>query len=507
MLENVMNKYMIVKAFVLSVLLLVGTDLFSQDLTPPDTPSLDSVTVLWNMPINPNGDILITWEKSDSLDVRSYYIKYLSEELGVYKFLDSVDANTTKYLDISNSTDARSAPQYVIQAVDFSNNTSNHSSPHQLVSLNSEQTMVDCKLNLEFMWNQYAGWVEGVEYIDLFYIDGSEKGKLGRFHSGENNFNYEITEENNHFQFFIRSTSRSGRTSTSNKMLFIPDLSNQPDFIDLMYVTVENEQIRVKFNLDSSASINNYILMRSVDSLTNFKPIMEFQNYQFPFLDATDANVSVSNHQYFYKLDLYNDCDSLIDSSEVRSSILLKGNLLLSEHEQILRWTDYYNESNYSTDFYISRTTETTWPKVLCFTSENKYIDDLKEQDFSVFEGDFCYTLNVQPEGWFSDTVKSNTVCLSHPPIVFIPNAFSPYGVEGNKIFKPSTAFISFKNYYLAVYDRWGIKLFETSDYNEGWNGKSITEYYPNGAYNYYLEYYSSEGIKSVKSGTFNLIN
>lgn len=502
-----MKHSLTVKVFVLISFLMVSLDTFSQDLTPPDTPVLDSVTVLWTIPINPNGDVLITWQKSDSIDVRSYYIKYFNEVLGTYKLLDSVDANTTSYLDFRGITDPLSAPQYVVQAVDSSNNTSNHSSPHQLVSLNSEQTIVDCKLNLEFLWNQYLGWDEGLDYFDLYYIDGDERGLLGRFNSGKGNFNYEINNEEDHFQFFIRTTSRNGRTSTSNKMLFIPDLSHQPEFIDLMYVTVENEQIRLKFSLDSSASINNYKLMRSVDNLMDFKAIMTFDNYQFPYLDATDAEVSVNSHQYFYKLNLYDDCDSLIDSSTVRSSILLKGNLLLSEHEQILRWTDYYNESNYSTDYYISRTTSTSFPNVLSQTSENKYIDDLKVQDFSVFEGDFCYTVYVQPEDWLSDTVRSNSICLSHPPLVYIPNAFSPYGLGENKVFKPSTAFISFKNYYLAIFDRWGSKLFETKDPTEGWTGKTRVEEYPNGAYNYYLEYYSTEGEKSVKSGSFNLIN
>tara|TARA_B110000037_G_C17119552_1_gene505193 strand:- start:623 stop:4099 length:3477 start_codon:yes stop_codon:yes gene_type:complete len=54
---------------------------------------------------------------------------------------------------------------------------------------------------------------------------------------------------------------------------------------------------------------------------------------------------------------------------------------------------------------------------------------------------------------------------------LFIPNAFSPNGDGNNDIFKVRTTLINIQDFYLAVYDRWGNKIFETKDKTEGWDG------------------------------------
>lgn len=51
----------------------------------------------------------------------------------------------------------------------------------------------------------------------------------------------------------------------------------------------------------------------------------------------------------------------------------------------------------------------------------------------------------------------------------WVPNAFTPNKNELNEIFKPKV--IGVHDYSYLIFDRWGIKLFETSDTEEGWNG------------------------------------
>ena len=71
----------------------------AQDSFPPDAPIIDSVSVQSESPSNLNGDVYIHWQASDSTDVRSYYIFYWNKSVSLYALLDSVDANTTEYLD------------------------------------------------------------------------------------------------------------------------------------------------------------------------------------------------------------------------------------------------------------------------------------------------------------------------------------------------------------------------------------------------------------------------
>jgi len=58
--------------------------------------------------------------------------------------------------------------------------------------------------------------------------------------------------------------------------------------------------------------------------------------------------------------------------------------------------------------------------------------------------------------------------CLSG---VFIPNAFSPNNDGKNDIFKPMV-FGNVSQYRFSIYNRWGEKIFETSDPQKGWDGK-----------------------------------
>lgn len=479
----------------------------AQDLTPPDVPFIDSVTVQWAAPTNPNGDVLITWQFSDSTDVRSYYIKYLNEVLGTYKFLDSVDANTNTYLDSKVITDPHYPQTYVVQAVDSSNNTSNHSEPHRTVRVFPWQKDENCQVKVELTWNAYEGWLEGIEYFDLFTIENSVHYYLGRFDADETTYIYPIGSYNTHYEYYMRIKSNNGRTSTSNKIPFTPDIPSLPNFIDAEYVTVEGKQTRMGFSLDDNADINNYHLMRSVDSMQTFQNIMEFNNMEDAFLEISDANVKVDEQQYYYKLNLYDDCNHFIDSSRILSTVLLKGEANTSDHSQYLFWTAYYNSLNTDKNYRLYRFSETELPIIINSTSGYHYTDDLKTQDFESFVGDFCYYVEVSADYSGLESIQSNTVCISQPPSVIMPTAFTPNGFADNRIFKPSFAFISSNNYYFAIYDRWGFKVFETTDYKEGWSGKKNGYTYNNGLYSYYLEYYSSEEAKFVKTGVFNLIN
>ena len=502
----------ILKQISLPILILESLIGFSQDITPPDIPVIDSVTVQWINPSNPNGDILITWQKCDSTDIRSYYIKYLSEILGTYKLLDSVDANTTSYLDTKTITDPHYPQTYVVQAVDSSNNTSNHSQPHKTVRVFPWQKDEDCLVKVELSWNSYLGWTEGVDYYDIYVVENSIHNYIGRFQEDILSYVYPISGNSNFYEFYIRTTSNTGRKSTSNKIPFTPEISTIPSFIDNQYVSVENNQIHLLFNLDSLADLNNYQLMRSTDTLGNFQSIMTFNNYSKSYLNITDSDTEVDKHQYFYKLNLYNDCKTLVKSSKTISSILLEGESNTDYYYQTLNWSRYYHEGLYQNNHVLYRSSESESAKnIFSSNSQLQYKDDLKTQNIESFVGDFCYEIQVVSDPNTGIISHSNTVCLSQSPSVFMPTAFAPYGMQENRIFKPSFAFISSNNYYFSIYDRFGMLIFDTNNYNEGWNGinnkSNGNKIYPNGIYVYYLRYYSSSGKEFIKTGSFNLLN
>ena len=59
-------------------------------------------------------------------------------------------------------------------------------------------------------------------------------------------------------------------------------------------------------------------------------------------------------------------------------------------------------------------------------------------------------------------------------PVVqfFLPNAFTPNYDGKNETYKPEGLSSGVSSYTLGIWTRWGEKVFETSDPEEGWNGK-----------------------------------
>ncbi len=83
-------------------------------------------------------------------------------------------------------------------------------------------------------------------------------------------------------------------------------------------------------------------------------------------------------------------------------------------------------------------------------------------------------------------------------------NAFTP-GVMPNPEFKVShNGIASLKSF--RIFNRWGTKVFETSDIDKGWNGQFNGEAQPMGVYIYTVEAVSNKGTSFVKQGNVTLI-
>ncbi len=75
--------------------------------------------------------------------------------------------------------------------------------------------------------------------------------------------------------------------------------------------------------------------------------------------------------------------------------------------------------------------------------------------------------------------------------VFYVPNAFTPGSDNPNFIFKPIVrSGIDPYEYHLAIYNRWGEVLFESFDYNEGWDGTYLNDVVvPNGIYMWKIDF------------------
>lgn len=105
-------------------------------------------------------------------------------------------------------------------------------------------------------------------------------------------------------------------------------------------------------------------------------------------------------------------------------------------------------------------------------------------------------TAGIYPVTLISTNVNGCTDTLLKSVIInddllwFIPNSFSPNEDGINDVWKPIAGTIDVDNYKLSIYDRWGAKVFTTTDINEGWNGSMRGDgyYLEAGVYTYIIK-------------------
>jgi len=88
--------------------------------------------------------------------------------------------------------------------------------------------------------------------------------------------------------------------------------------------------------------------------------------------------------------------------------------------------------------------------------------------------------------------------------VIYVPNSFSPSGY--NTVFKPIGDIVITKSYKFSVFNRWGQMVFETTDINQGWDGRFNGEYVQSGAYIYYLQIDNGFEDPYEKIGTVTVI-
>jgi len=104
-------------------------------------------------------------------------------------------------------------------------------------------------------------------------------------------------------------------------------------------------------------------------------------------------------------------------------------------------------------------------------------------------------------------TVTERVVTVRPPnDDIFVPNAFSPNGDGSNDMFRVY-GLQAPQQFQLQIYSRWGIKLYESTDFSAGWDGNANGgSPSPEGVYVFYLKVTTSTGKPLERSGSITLL-
>lgn len=105
-----------------------------------------------------------------------------------------------------------------------------------------------------------------------------------------------------------------------------------------------------------------------------------------------------------------------------------------------------------------------------------------------------------------ADCVDSitNEIPILIVPVLDVPNAFTPGRFAGNDVVKVAGFGIGTMSW--KIYNRWGTLVFQTTNRNQGWDGRFKGVLQPMDVYTYTLDVEFTDGKKYRKTGDINLL-
>ena len=212
-----------------------------------------------------------------------------------------------------------------------------------------------------------------------------------------------------------------------------------------------------------------------------------------------DRTIDGSLGQYRYYFKVVNACGDSVLGTPVAESVYLTGTVLEGQLSNALAWTAFEGWEAPRSGHVLMRGIQYGSPleEVEDFGPFNySYNDEL--DNLSGTPGEFCYRVRADQldNGWSS---LSNEVCLTLPPVVWIPNAMVHNGF--NNSWKPSVAFADVDDYRLDVFSRWGDLIWTTTNPDEAWDGTKEGENLPEAFYPYTLRLQDGSGRLVTRTG------
>lgn len=467
------------------------------DSTPPVTPKIQAVSV-------ENNKIQIEWEKINDPRIAAYII-YRVTPLGI-KPIDTV-FSSTKFTDAGVNPDKNRETYYVL-ALDRCNSTSIFGGAHTSIALNVTQD--ECEQSAIMKWNRYKDWTAGALRHEIWVKQGNKAyAKVDTTSGMDTTYTFKGLKNQEKYCFYVKAVQKENPkyAAKTNEFCLTGSVLKSTEFVIVNNIEVDKNGI-VTFNWqwNNDADLDSIKIKRAIDGKI-FREIATLSNKNYASdISFTDKTPIGKEKEYYgiYSLDI---CKNFVFAPFYTLNTAAEA---IDNRSNKITWTDHHVKTP-TTTYELYRVTKSGEKKVWETTNKNEFIDPFDPLDPD--NGEICYytvayafdTLpNKKP---IKVRSKSNTVCVAQSTSVFLPNAFSPRGI--NQEFR---ALVSFDDmiatFDMIVIDRFGARVFETKDWRDAWNGKinNSGSDAPQGTYTYQVKLVQTNGKEIIKRGTLMLL-
>lgn len=502
---NGKRTYLLIFTRAVLVVMILLFSMRTQAQVTPDIPDIIRVTV-----DHADNGILIEWEPSEENDIRSYHIWWTSDGI-TFTEIDSVDSSTYRYkilnaglfnyaysVTATDSADVRSL---------FENNV------HRVVYLSVEFDL--CTQSNIIQWSAYAGWEGNISGYKVFGgIEGGPLQELTFVPATTTSHSHSGLAMNSSYIYYIQTFHTSGIFSLSALDTAYTTYPEPPSYLIIDQVNVVDEAtVEIQYSADIAGPVTSFRLLRRSNPVTPFLEVNTFWNV----LESTKVfqdQVATGSITYQYLVEAVFQpagCSSsiVISQSNTGNNILLVNEL----NDQIvtLNWIPYETYEPGLAGYIIQRRegngafadVATVGP----FTTQWQETIASLINGFQPGEVQYRVVALSNPHnGGIEEQSISNITTAVIETQMQVPNAFTPGSNDMNSEFKPLIDFAP-REYLMIVVDRGGRKMFETTDPNEGWDGRfkggSLVD---EAVYVYYIQYTDYTGIFNTYTGNVTVL-
>lgn len=480
---------------------IIGDDF--KDMMTPGIPVLGTVTI-----DTLTGLVTITWDTNKQPDTYGYVV-YMADGDGILFEVDTVwGINNTSYTFGPNTADGpltfsvAAFDSCFTTSVPPTYQTSAKGEIHSSIFTSYAYNVCDQVATIQ--WTPYVGWNNLSGYTVYGRIAGGSWTDFGTTLQTNLPIPVNALEA---YEFVVRGSNTSGLEAFSNIISVTAVAPSEPDFSYTRVATVEgNKEIKIKHYVDAVGGVSALSLEKRNDNGV-FVPYAQApvnsNNIEF-----TDDEVSVHRKSYAYRVRIIDSCGKPGSVSNEVETILLNIQTDDLRMKNYLSWSEYIGFNGSIINYSIYREIDgiPDYSPIATVSGSTLYFeDDLYEQPD--LTGKICYyveaveSMNIYA---FSEISRSNQVCAVFEPLIYVPNAFTPGGV--NPVFKPVVSLVDPNDYQFTIIDRWGQIIYQTNNVTDGWDGTIASQKAPIGTYMYVLQVKDGNGQEVVKRGHVSLL-
>lgn len=286
-----------------------------------------------------------------------------------------------------------------------------------------------------------------------------ELSKDGSFFRSFNNVNLKtfVDNEVNCFQDYCYRVSyrnTMGGVSYSDTVCVQSFIIYFPPPIKNTTVSVEGENIELKWTDPDNINVTSYYIQRQVDddvfATIDSTTIREY----------TDMMLETDARGYCYRINYLDECRNRSNLGDLACSIFLT-----IEDNQLLEWNQNTGWNNGIQQYIVEVYSENGSLVNEINVGGNKWYEDTT----FLTEQSLLFRIRSESNDDPSQIAYSNFVVKEVEAILWIPNSFTPNGDGLNDFFKPEGTLM--KEFEMKIYTRYGDLIYSTEDQNKGWDG------------------------------------